>query len=331
MKKSRRRSLPAKTLLLGLVAAACVLGAGATVAATATSLRTAGLHFTGWSPPVNLGPTINTTFTETGPALSKDGLSLYFTSNRPGGFGGLDNWVSQRQAKDDDWGTPVNLGPTINSASSDFVPTFSRDGHWMFFASDRLGGFGLADIWASWRPQTHDDFGWQAPTNLGAGVNTAFNDNGVGYFENDGAGPPQLFFGSDRPGGAGLTDLNMSELQADGSWGLATRIPELSGTGNDNRPTVRHDGLEIFFYSDRAGGVGGIDLWVATRATVDAPWSTPVNLGTPVDTSFTELHPYLAADGETLFFSSNRPGGFGGLLDLYVTTRSKSRGQSSGG
>jgi len=250
---------------LGLVAAACVLGAGA------TSLWAAG-------PP----------------------------------YGG--------------WATTVKLGPTVNSASSDFVPTFSRDGHWMFFASDRPGGYGMADIWASWRPQTHDDFGWQTPINLGAGVNTAFNDNGVGYFENDDGGSPQLFFGSNRPGGLGDTDLYMSELQADGSWGPSAAIPGLSSTAADNRPTVRHDGLEIFFYSARTGGLGGsTDLWTATRDTVDAAWSTPVNVGSPVNTSATELHPYLAADGETLFFSSSRLGGSGGL-DLYVTTRSKSHG-----
>jgi hypothetical protein len=254
MRKSRRRSLRPTLLLLGFAAVACALGAGAPVASamhgpvTAAPLRVAGPHFTGWSPPVNLGPTINTSFTETGPAISKNGLSLYFYSNRPGGFGGNDIWVSQRESVDDAWAAPVNLGPTINSAASDFVPAFSRDGHWLFFASDRPGGFGLADIWASWRPQTHDDFGWETPVNLGANVNTAFNDNGVGYFENGEGGVPQLFFGSDRPGGAGGTDLYISELQADGSWGLATRIPELNSTGNDNRPTLRHVGLEIFLF-----------------------------------------------------------------------------------
>jgi Tol biopolymer transport system component len=331
MRKSRRLSLPAKTLLLGFVAAACALGISATIAsamhgsATATSLRAAGPHFTGWSTPVNLGPTINTTSAEAGPALSKNGLSLYFYSDRPGGFGVSDIWVSQRESVDDAWGAPVNLGPTINSAFADIVPAFSRDGHWVFFASFRPGGFGGADHWASWRPHTHDDFGWQAPTNLGANVNTAAFDAGSGYFENDEAGAPQLFFGSTRTSGLGGTDMYMSTLQADGSWGPATLIPELNSTADDNRANVRHDGLEIFFYSARAGGAGGVDLWVATRDTVDAAWSTPVNLGAPVNTSATELHPYLAADAETLFFSSSRAGGSGGL-DLYVTTRSKSKG-----
>jgi Tol biopolymer transport system component len=320
MKKSRRRTLPAKKLLLGVVAAGCVLGAGA------TSLWAAGPDFTPWSAPANLGPTINTPSDEIGPALSKNGLSLYFNSDRPGNLGvGGDLWVSQRESVDDAWGVPENLGPTVNSTTNDIVPAFSRDGHWMFFASDRAGGFGGFDIWASWRPQIHDDFGWQAPINLGAGVNTTASETGSGYFENDDGGASQLLFGSTRPGGLGGADLYMSELQADGSWGPATPIGELNSTANDNRPNIRHDGLEIYFYSNRAGGAGGNDLWVASRENVEAPWSTPVNLGVPVNTSDNEVHPYLAADGETLFFYSPRPGGFG-RGDLYMTTRSKSHG-----
>jgi hypothetical protein len=110
----------------------------------------------------------------------------------------------------------------------------------------------------------------------------------------------------------------------------ATAIPGLNSTGNDNWSAVRHDGEEIFCYSDRAGGRGGSDVWTATRDTVDSPWSTPVNLGAPVDTSSGEVHPYLAADRETLFFSSNRTGTSGGL-DLCMTTRSKVHGGLSQG
>ena len=188
----------------------------------------------------------------------------------------------------------------------------------MFFASARPGGFGGADLYQSYRADIHDDFGWQAPTNLGPNVNTAAAENGNGYFDN--GGHPQLFFGSDRLGPAGNADLYVSDLQADGAWGAATLIPELSTSDTENRPTLRQDGLEIFFYSARTGGIGGADLWTATRATVGAPWSTPVNLGAPVNTSDTEIHPYLSADGRSLVFCSSRPGGSGGT-DLYMTTR----------
>jgi hypothetical protein len=219
----------------------------------------------------------------------------------------------------------VNLGPTINTAAAESIPAFSRDGHWMFFTSDRAGGFGNGDIWGSWRPQTHDDFGWQVPINLGAGVNTAALETGPGYFENEDAGAPQLWFLSARPGGLGAGDLWMSELQPDGTWGPATSIPELNSSASDQRPNIRHDGLEIFFASLRAGGVGAVDLWTATRDAVDAPWSTPINLGVGVNSSANEEQPYLFSDGKTLIFQSARPGGFGGA-DLWMTTRSKAHG-----
>jgi len=315
MNESKSRLRPRTTLACALVAAVLALASGATSLCAA-----GGPRYTGWSEPVNLGPTINTEDNEQGPAISKDGLSLYFHRRVGPRAGGNDDiWVSHRESADDAWGTAVNLGTTVNSAFRDFTPTLSRDSHWLFFSSERPGGYGLSDIWASWRPNIHDDFGWQAPTNLGADVNTASNELQVhGYFENDHGANPQLFFGSDRPGGLGLNDLYVTELQADGTWGPATLIPELSSPNSEVGPNIRHDGLEIFFH--RAN-----DLWVATRDSVDAPWSAPVKLDPPVNTSFQELHAYLAADGETLFFSSNRPGGYGDS-DLYMTTRSKSHG-----
>jgi len=163
--------------------------------------------------------------------------------------------------------------------------------------------------------EPHDDFGWQAPTNLGSNVNGTADDNASSYFDN--SGHPQLFFGSGRLGGA-ARDLFLSNLQPDGTWGPATLISELSSPGTDNRPAIRQDGLEIFFYSDRAGSAG-TDIWTSTRASVDEPWSTPVNLAV-VNSSASEVHPYLSADGRTLVFASSRDGGSGGS-DLYMITR----------
>jgi hypothetical protein len=293
---------------------------------TGTSGGAAGPQFSGWSEPVNLGPAINTPLTEQGGATSKNGLSLYFF-RRPQtniGLGGDDIWVAQRESVEDEWGAPVKLGQTINTAFEETNPSLSRDEHWLFFASNRPGGVGgaiLGDIWASWRPQVHDDFGWQTPINLGPNVNTTSNDYAASYFENEG-GSPQLYFASDRPGGAGLADLYVSELQADGSWGPATRIPELSSAQTEGGTNIRHDGLEIFFVRAPPGVA---DLWVATRDSVDAPWSTPVNVGPPVNYSGNDFDPKLAADRQTLIFNSNRPGGFG-QYDLYMSTRSKSHG-----
>ena len=170
---------------------------GAIVLVWAFTASSRAQKYSDWSAPINLGPTVNSTSMDRGPAISKDGLSLYFASNRPGGFG-EDIYVSQRETRDDEWGPAMNLGPIINTTANEMVPAFSRDGHLLFFASNRLGGFGGVDIWVSRREHTHDDFAWQPAENLGAGVNSFSLDEGPSYFENDEVGVPQLYFTSSR-------------------------------------------------------------------------------------------------------------------------------------
>lgn len=287
-----------------------------------TSTPLASPTFSAWGTPVNLGAVVNSPFVDGGPGISKNGLSLYFHSNRPGTLGDTDIWVSQRVSTDDPWGPPMNLGATINTNFAETVPTFSRDQHWMFFASTRPGGQGGNDIWASWRQHTHDDFGWQPPVNLDPNVNTAFFDAGQAFFAGDGIFPPTLFFISNKPGAIGGNDIYESELLPDGSFGSATNISELNSPLNDARPTIRHDGLEIIFFSNRAGSFGGQDLWVSTRASLASTWAIPDNLGPIVNTTTDEFQPQLSSDGKTLLFASNRPSGFGDF-DLYMTVRSK--------
>lgn len=166
---------------------------GAIVLVWAFTASSRAQNYSDWSVPVNLGPTVNSAFLERAPAISKDGLSLYFGSTRPFGFGGEDIYVSQRETRDDEWGPPINLGPIINTTSDETVPALSRDGHLLFFTSGRLGGFGAIDIWVSRREHTHDDFAWQPAENLGAGVNSTFTDAGPSYFDNDEVGVPQLY------------------------------------------------------------------------------------------------------------------------------------------
>jgi Tol biopolymer transport system component len=288
--------------------------------------RLLAAHFSEWSAPVSLGPVINSTFNENSAAISHDGRSLYFISNRPGGFGRNDIWVSQRKSVDDPWGEPANLGPTINTNQFQGAPFLSRDGHWLFFIDDGRGGFGLKDLFVSWRADKHDDFAWQPPVNLGPGVNSASDDLGPAYFEDDDAGTAKLYFTSDRPGGQGLHDIYVSERAADGTFGPAALVPELNSSANEQRPTIRRDGLEAFLFSDRTGGSGGQDLWTSTRSSTGEAWSTPTNLGPVVNAAGNDSQPHLSPDGLTLFLTSDRPGSLGGT-DLYVTTRTKLTGK----
>jgi hypothetical protein len=294
-----------------------ILGA-AIVLVSAFAAPPRAQKYSEWSEPINLGPNVNSSAMDRGPAISKDGLSLYFASNRiPAN--GEDIYVSQRATRDDEWGPAVALGPAINTINEERVPAFSRDGHQLFFASNRPGGLGV-DIWVSRREHTHDDFAWQPAENLGAGVNSFSLDEGPSYFENDEVGVPQLYFSSGRLSG-GPGKIFVSEQAADGSFGPAVLVLELSGLGNTRRPSVRHDGLEIFFGSERPGIPNSQDLWVATRDTVFDAWSAPINLGSPLNSELVDVQPYISSDRETLFFASNSPNG--GPTDLYMSTRTK--------
>jgi hypothetical protein len=278
--------------------------------------------FSDWSAPVSIGSIVNTLANEGGEVVSKDGLSLFFVSNRTGSLGGGDIWVSQRAAANAPWGPAQNLGTTINSVSNEQTVALSLDEHLLFFTSNRPGGFGGFDLYVSRRHNKRDDFGWQTPVNLGSGVNSAGGEFGPTFFEDDDTGAIILYFSSDRLVVSGF-DIYASTLQPDETFGPAVLVEELNSPSNDIRPWIRRDGLEMFLDSDRIGTLGALDLWASTRASTADAWSVPVNLGPLVNGPADDFRPALSFEGTVLYFSSNRPG-FGGL-DIYASTRSKLR------
>jgi WD40-like Beta Propeller Repeat len=287
----------------------------------AVALSLPAQTFSPWSKIENLGPVVNSASSDSCHFVTKSGLSLYFASNRPGGMGDLDLYVSQRATTNDPWGAPKSLGPTMNSNGKDHVPFITPDGHTMIFASDRAGGLGLNDLYASFRRNAADDFGWEAPV-LIPELNSAKDDWAPWGFEDPTTGRLTLYFNSDRPGGVGGLDIYTSTLQADGKFSAPKLVPELSTSADDTMPTIREDGLELFLTSTRPGGLGGIDIWTSTRASTSDPWSTPVNVGAPVNTSFGEQRGVTFGDATKLYFFSGRSGGLGGS-DLYQATRTK--------
>jgi Tol biopolymer transport system component len=278
-----------------------------------------------WSDPVNLGAPVNSSANEMNAALSPDELSLYFVSTRAGGVGGADIWVARRASPDSPWGEPVNLGPDINSPGIDASPVVSVNGHLLFFSSERPGGHGLNDIYMARRTDKSNDLDWGPAVNLGPEVNTAGFEAGGFYLQSAEDGLANLYFV--RGPNTVALDIYVVAVTTDGETrGSAVPVAELNDPDpaiTDAHPSLRVDGRELFFHSNRGGGSGGNDLWTATRRSVHEPWSPPENLGAPLNTAAGETQPSLSYDGRTLIFSSTRAGGVGGS-DIWMSTRTPS-------
>ncbi len=284
-----------------------------------TNAYVAKADFT-FGTPTNLGPTFNSSSGEVANCFSSDGLELYFTSDRPGGSGTLDIWVTTRETINDEWGTPINLGPTINTGQEDALPCISGDGLEFYFSSNRAGGLGDWDTWVTTRETVNDE--WGMPANLGPPVNTSGQEHAP-RLSNDGL---ELYFSCwNRPGGYGAADLWVSKrTTVNDPWGPPVNLgPVVNSSADENFPFISANGLSLFFSEDyggpyRPGGFGNIDMWVSTRASVNDPWETPLNLGPIVNSSSLDSIPIISPDGSMLYFSSERPGGFGGIWgDMY--------------
>jgi hypothetical protein len=285
-----------RLVLVGFVAA-LVLGGGGEVYGDFT-----------FGTPTNLGPAVNSSGDQEGPSISADGCTLYFQSNRPGGFGSWDIWVATRPTTDAEWGPPENLGPAVNTPSFEGSPCISPDNLSLYFSSNHPGGFGGFDLWVTTRATKADM--WGIPVNL-SGINGPSDDFDASI-SSDGL---ELYFVSNRAGGSGDYDLwvtnraTLSDL-----WGPPVNLGSIvNSSSRDNWPSISPDGLVLFFDSMRPGGYGLEDVYMTRRATRNDPWGEPVNLGPPVNTSADHGTSNISADGRTLYFTSNQ----GGSYDLW--------------
>ena len=158
----------------------------------------------GWSRPVNLGAPVNSGYSEKHPAISADGRRLFFASDRPGGKGSYDLWVSTWTGRE--WGAPVNIGDSVNTPWMEQSPFLHPDQQSLYFSSDGWPGMGRGDLFMT---TEKGDGTWKTPVNLGTPINT-FNDE-IGLAVN--AEGDRAFFASDRETGTD-TDLYAFDLPA---------------------------------------------------------------------------------------------------------------------
>jgi len=225
-----------------------------------------------WEEPVNLGPTINTSFMDRMRSISDDGRIILFQSNRQSGsYGGSDIWAIVRKNPNDDfgWSEPVNLGPVINTQYNEVAAKYlfderHRNGN-LFFSSARPGGFGGPDIYESEITEN----GFASPLNI-VELNTASLESCF-WVRKDGR---EIIFSTNRPNLTG--DMNMYDL-----W-VSTRSsvyenwspPEsLGSTINsegylDVNPMLASEDRTLYFASSRPnshGPAGNMDIYLSTR------------------------------------------------------------------
>jgi len=152
-----------------------------------------------WGEPYNVGAPVNSEYWESQPAISPDGRTLYFVSNRPGGSGGYDIWKSTI-TDDTKWGPAINLGPEINTSYDENTPFLHADGKTLYFSSDGWSGFGNKDIYYS---RMDDQGKWQKPINMGYPINSFENESGLIVSADGNLG----FFSSNLKGGYGEQDI----------------------------------------------------------------------------------------------------------------------------
>jgi len=261
-----------------------------------------------FGPPTNLGQPVNSSFSDQPAGITADGLALYFSSQRSGGYSEwYDIWVTRRPTIDDPWGEPANLGSAINTTRSEFEPDVSPDGLILVFTRAGTNPPDW-DIWMATRP-TRDD-PWGMRQNLGPTINSPVEDMDPSISA-DGL---TLYFNSRRSGGYGGMDVYMTTRSTrDDPWGEPVNLgPPVNTSYSDYGPEISADGRTLFFNPTRPGGLGDTDLYVTRRPTRNDPWSEPVNLGPVLNTVSFEDYPALPADERSLMFSCSRPDGVGG-------------------
>jgi predicted secreted protein/Tol biopolymer transport system component len=245
-----------------------------------------------WSEPINLGPIINTSYVEIRPDISADGLTLFFSSDRPTGHGKDDLWITTRATTNDPWGQPVNLGPILNSSDRDGGPCISADGLTLFIESDRPGSYGGRDLYMTKRATTNQP--WSTPVNLGPIVNSDVEDGGPSISD-DGL---TLYFHSKRPGGFGRNDLWQVSIEP---------VVDFNGDGivnaDDMCIMIEYWGTDepLCDIGPTPFGDGIIDVQdlivLAEHLFEEIPPVEEINVNEEIDTEQVELEP-----GQTLVF-----------------------------
>jgi len=270
---------------------------------------------------VNMGPIINSPYPDYGPLLSADQKELIFTSCRPNTTGGgkdplderyyEDIYMSYRSSDTLAWSEPANLGDSINTSGNDASVALSADGQELIlFRNDPDPlAFTTGDLFVSDLKGTSWGKAEAFPTNI----------NSSAYEASASISPDGklLFFSSDRPGGYGGSDIYLVKKLPTGEWAIPVNLGNKINTEyNEDSPFIHSDGKTLYFSSKGHNTMGGYDIFSSMYDEETMEWSTPINIGYPLNTAHDDIHFTWSADGKKVYFSSIREDGYGDQ-DIY--------------
>lgn len=248
-----------------------------------------------------LGPNINTPYDEYAPNISADGLVLFFTSKKP--FTEKEKsknkaskekiYVSKRNSPNAEWGPAIPLSDSINIPTKNVSNiAISNDGQRLLIYFDDKGN---GEIYESVLKGTE----WSVPKSLGPPINTVYHESSAS-FSPDGK---TIYFISNRKGGKGGRDIWVSTKTESGQWTEPQNLSDLN-TGEDEEAVYIHpDGKTLYFSSKGYKGLGGYDIFVSKYE--DGKWSTPENMGPPINTPGDDYFLVVNAEGTKGYMASS--------------------------
>lgn len=255
----------------------------------------------------NLGDSINGKALEYFPSLTIDGKKMIYTRRQNNDE---DFYESDFDGKN--WSKALPVSGKINTNFNEGAQNISQDGEWLIFTGCNYPeGAGSCDLYIAYKTKTGR---WTEPENLGQSINTEFWESSPSLSPDK----RDLYFSSGRPGGYGGKDIYVCHRNLQGQWSRPYNLgPTVNTSGDEGCPFIHADNLTLYFNSNGHPGYGMTDLFLTRKTNVsDLGWSTPENLGYPINTIDDEGSLIVSADGKTGYYASDGLDTKGGL-DLY--------------
>jgi outer membrane protein OmpA-like peptidoglycan-associated protein len=271
----------------------------------------------------NIGPKVNSRYSDYVPMVNADETIMYFTSRRPNTTDGIVD-VDNRYYEDiyvsnfenGQWGEPKNLAAPVNHRYHDACIGTTPDGQKLFMHRSKTARAVEGHMFITEKEGDK----WKNPKPLGSDINSTGWESSA-CLTPDGK---RLYFSSDRPGGYGEHDIYYVDITSAGQWGKAVNLgPDINTAGDEESPYLHFDGKTLFFSSNGHRSIGGFDVFSSTWRDDTKTWTKPENLGYPINTADDDMYFVYSADGSKGYFSGHRKDSYG-EKDIYIVTRPNS-------